>query len=606
MDVKVVRGAQANCLLADTAFIAEWADLADGCPWATSFQTPAFCQKWYSIYRQPFEAVLVLSRDAAGRLIGLLPLALYRAEGNLVAAGSHQAEYQAWICLPELASSFACEAFEVLRREFPSKSLRLRYLPARTPLTFLSDQQNSGKTLLKSCRRPFMALGDGTEVEESFRKQGNKNRIRQLKRIGPVEFSRVTDPGEFAELLEDVVRYHDCRQLASHGSTPFLTDSRKKAFHLAMMNTPGLLHVTVLKVGDDVASVHLNIVRGKEVQLFLIAHSPMFARFSPGKLHVLHLARMLHQEGYERLDLTPGGDAYKERFATGADEVHNLTIFPSISHRMRGVAGARLENVTRAAMESARVNPLRLRSLAWKVSDLGLAGSIRRLARFGQEWTRSLLETRIYAYPASEAREMQVVAGIRRDCLSDLLAYKPAGSGLSRQEFLADAMTRFEQGQHVYTYVEGGRLLVFGWLAEEPAPNTLKEIALPPNSAAVLKFQICGSGSETDLSSLALRTMIRDAGRIEELQTIFIALAHTNLLALDLVRAVGFRYQASIFKRTRFGRRESWSQLAPRSPERRSDSKSGNANAMEIGEETPLLQSVEVVTASPHAHAISA
>ena len=115
MDVKVVRGAQANCLLADTAFIAEWADLADGCPWATSFQTPAFCQKWYSIYRQPFEAVLVLSRDAAGRLIGLLPLALYRAEGNLVAAGSHQAEYQAWICLPELASSFACEAFEVLR-----------------------------------------------------------------------------------------------------------------------------------------------------------------------------------------------------------------------------------------------------------------------------------------------------------------------------------------------------------------------------------------------------------------------------------------------------------------------------------------------------------
>jgi len=602
MDVKVVRGAHAHCLLADGAFAAEWAALAGECPWATAFQSPAFAREWYSIYRQPFEPVLVVSRDAAGRLNGLLTLALCRADGKLVAAGSHQAEYQGWLCLPELGSAFPREAFDLLRSEFPSTSLRLRYLPAKVPLGFLSEPLQSKMTLVKACRRPLMSLGDGSDVEASLRKSGNKNRLRQLKRIGSVEFKRITEPGEFANLLEEVVRYHDCRQLASHGSTPFLTDCRKKAFHLAMMTTPGLLHITVLKVGDQIASVHLNIIRSKEVQLFLIAHSPMLARFSPGKLHILFLAQMLRQEGYEQLDLTPGGDAYKERFANAADEVHTLTVLPSPARRMQGVVAAQIEHATRNALEAASIDPAGLRSLAWKFRDLGVPGLASRLLSFGFEWARSLSETRIYAYPAVKARALTAADGIRRDCLADLLAYRPAGSGLSRQEFLADAMARFENGQHVYTYVEGGRLLVFGWLAEEATEDTVREVALPPQSAAILKFQTCGGMSESDLSSLALRTMLRDAGQVDGLQTIFIALQDVNLAALDLVRAAGFNYQASIFKRTRFGRIEAWSQLAPHAAERRSPSNSADGSGdVDV---QPTLRLIRPVSPSTRAEAI--
>src|ERR1700722_11766330 len=139
MDLKVVRGTQAHTLLLDTAFIAEWEDLARACPWTTSFQSPAFAREWYSVYRQPFEPLLFVSRDGQGRLTGLLPLAWRRADGKLVAAGSHQAEYQAWLCLPELATAFPREAFDLLGKEFPSTSLRLRYLPSEIPLGFIFD-----------------------------------------------------------------------------------------------------------------------------------------------------------------------------------------------------------------------------------------------------------------------------------------------------------------------------------------------------------------------------------------------------------------------------------------------------------------------------------
>jgi hypothetical protein len=172
----------------------------------------------------------------------------------------------------------------------------------------------------------------------------------------------------------------------------------------------------------------------------------------------------------------------------------------------------------------------------------------------------------VYGYAAAGAASLQVPDLIRRDCLEELLTYQPIPRSPSRQEFLAAAMERLEAGQHVYTYVQGERLLVFGWLAEEASEDTLPGVRLPPRSAAVLEFQTFGKSPEHDLGTISLKTMLRDAARIPGLESIFIALPNTSLPALDAVKAVGFSYQASLFQKTRLGRRHQSVQMFSQAP----------------------------------------
>jgi CelD/BcsL family acetyltransferase involved in cellulose biosynthesis len=552
--IELLQGADAEPLLAGEAFRAEWLALIDGCPWATAFQSPAFVIDWYRAYRERYRPVLVISRDAQGRITGLLTLAVSATDGKLKVAGSHQAEYQAWICLAEQTKTFPRQALDLLRAAFPSAMLQFRYLPAQVPLGWLADRDQSRMAVLTPVRCPFMKFGDGSEIEESLRKSGNKSRLRQLKKFGAVEFSRVTDPAQFEPLLDEISRYHDCRQLASHGSAPFSTDPSKKAFHLALMNTPGLLHITVLRVGDQIASAHLNIIRNKEVQLFLIAHNPMLARFSPGKLHILFLARMLKQEGFQQLDLTPGGEEYKERFANAADTVHTLKVYPSFLRQSLGAAGMACEAKGRELLAKMNVKPAQLVSLASKARCLGPAGAAQSLFNVARSWTYSSREMQVYGFAAASARNLVVPDLIRRDCLEDLLAYQPDHSCMCRQEFMSAAVERLESGQHVYTYAQNGRLMVFGWLAEEAVEDTLAEIRLPSKSAAILEFQTFSRTPEHDLGVMSLRTMLRDAARNPELESIFITLSAKSLPALDAVKTIGFSYQASVFEQTRFGK----------------------------------------------------
>jgi hypothetical protein len=138
--IELVQAADAAALLADESFRAEWLDLQDRCPWATAFQAPVFVVEWYRIYRDQYQPVLIVSRDLKGQLVGLLPLAVSQADRKVKVAGGHQAEYQAWICLPEQAKTFPRQALDLVRQQFPSATLQFRYLPAAVPLGWLADR----------------------------------------------------------------------------------------------------------------------------------------------------------------------------------------------------------------------------------------------------------------------------------------------------------------------------------------------------------------------------------------------------------------------------------------------------------------------------------
>jgi len=104
----------------------------------------------------------------------------------------------------------------------------------------------------------------------------------------------------------------------------------------------------------------------------------------------------------------------------------------------------------------------RARELAGARAEALLAALQGRLARC---W--SLREFRMYGLPASEVRRPRAVQTCGRDAIDDLLLYRPfSANEMSTKEFLADAVQRLEEGQHVYTFAADGVLLHYSWLIE--------------------------------------------------------------------------------------------------------------------------------------------
>ena len=360
MPVEIIRGERARHLLSDDQFAADWSSLCEKCPWATAFQSPAFVATWYRAYRERAEPVLVTSRES-GRLRALLPLAYLPSRKQLAVAGTWHAEYHAWVCPPPLGDAFPAAAFPVIRREFPRHALTFLFLPPGAPTAWIGDRALRRRSLIKERRRPLMQFGDGHEIAASLAKSANKSRLKRLEKIGPVAFERITDPAEFEPLFDQIIRFYDARRLAVSGSAPFQNDPLKRTFHLEMMRAPDLLHVTVMKVGDQIASAHLGACGRREVQLGLVAHNPEFEKHSPGKFHILFLARMLLREGYVRLDLTAGGDPYKERFANAWDQVQALRVFPTATGKAAAALAATAEQAARKTLDLLHVSPARAR-----------------------------------------------------------------------------------------------------------------------------------------------------------------------------------------------------------------------------------------------------
>jgi CelD/BcsL family acetyltransferase involved in cellulose biosynthesis len=460
LDVDIVRGLPARALLADERFVQQWASLWSECPWATAFQTPGFARAWDETYSAQFEPVLVMSRNADGLLRGLLVLGYDASDNGLVVAGRYQAEYHAWICRESIRDTFAVDAIRVIQREFPGSALTFRYLPRGVPTGWMNDPSVARLCLLQSHRRPLLRFGDGSEIERSLGKGSNKSRLRRLEKVGAVRFRRITDAREFEAIFDDIIRLYDFRHGAVHGSDPFASAGRQKEFHVAMMKVPGLLHVTVLEVAGQLASAHFGAVGKGEVHLGTIVHDPGLAKHSPGKFLILFLSRMLMQEGHHQFDLTPGGDAYKERFANAWDEAQTLTVLPSAAARRKAQCKEQVKAVVKRALARRSMTPSQAKEavarLAWRAPRIPT-----RLLRRGWRWMRSSDELRLYAQQRGGDAET-----VSADPIAELLMYCATPASDSRQKFLSEALTRIEDGDQAVTLAADGRLKIVGWLTD--------------------------------------------------------------------------------------------------------------------------------------------
>lgn len=572
MKMHFLRGAEACALLVDEAFRAQWSALWHECPWATMFQSPAYVRTWYEVYQQAYEPLFVFSRDSEGRLCGLLTLAISGVNARLVAAGEIQAEYQVWISQPELGDTFPLQAVREIQRQLPAAVLRLSYLPPGAPVAWLKNRQMRRRHLICTHRRPLTRFGDGSAIAASLAKRTNKNRLRQIEKVGHVTFEHITDPRQMEGVIDTIIPYHDVRHMTFRGAAPFQEDPLRRTFALALLKIPGLVHLTVLKAGEHFVTAHLGAVKKNEVQLGLIAHNPRFARHSPGKFQILFLSKMLMQQGFEQLDLTAGGDPYKERFADAWDEVHTLALFPSLLSHARGKVAQTTKSMTRALLKCLRLSPNHARLCVDKVRSLRPFNIVGRWLRGVQSWISAGQEIQIYSFPAANVEPFESATFINRDVLGDLLLYQPDRRGPSRREFVSAAVRRIEQGEHCYTHVRAGRLLHCGWLAPHPsqelAGQMLPGYTLPPGSALIGDRQTFSADHAPEIDRISLRSMMEDAARDPAIRQILVAVPARDQHVRTLLEQIGFKQHGTLFQQTRFGLSRNWAVIHDSSEDR--------------------------------------
>jgi CelD/BcsL family acetyltransferase involved in cellulose biosynthesis/GNAT superfamily N-acetyltransferase len=554
--VQIFSQSDAERLIESAEFQSQWRALVSDCPWATALQTPGFARTWYECYKERFSPLIVLRYSAAGRMDGLLLLAVERATNRLTFAGGHQSEYNVWLALPG-EQTFISEALHSLSR-LGFASITFTYLPPGTPLDWLEPEWKT-RSSLRAVKRPLLTVSNPEPITESLTKKKNRRRLEKLLAGDALEFVELQSAAELDVYYDEIIDYCDFRQGAVHGSCPFRDDPRKRPFYRALMEQPGLMHVTVFKAGNRLLGAHIGVRNKDEVMLGVVAHSPFLAEHSPGKLHVLQLGLMMHNQGFARLDLTPGGDAYKDDRATEYDDAHVLTVFLDgkalASNRATGAGRNALKAIARVLhLDRDRVS--RLSSLA-KRALANPFRTLRALFRRAKKWAWASTEMRFYRVEAKQV-EPSAARSANRDSLHDLLSYRPGADDRSRSDFLSHALGRVLSGVHSYSVVKDDHLVHYGWLTEKSAPSFITEVQhsyeYPPNSAVMWDFYTHPAYRGQGLYSQTLKQILSDAAANPGTEFIYIAVLADNVASRKAIERVGFVYHESIARKTRFGK----------------------------------------------------
>jgi CelD/BcsL family acetyltransferase involved in cellulose biosynthesis len=494
--------------LADSTFRLAWENLYQKCPWATGFQSSRFVTVWYDIYRPQYTPVILSCFDSDGELVGLLALAYATSCKKLVGAGGPQAEYQVWIASTENSDEFMRRALEKLHSEFPGYSLHLKYIPSGAPLEALRSYRSFSRYCqLISYPRPYVLI-DAETARKNLKNKGNRYRLNRLKRLGEVSFEKVTGSDRFAPLLDEYIRQYDFRQASMYGCPPFRNDPLKKQF-VSMQFESGLLHATVMRVGDETVSIHLG-AKDKKSVLTGMAHSPKFSSFSPGTLHTDMLCLELANEKIAFFDLTPGG-SYKSRIASHSDEV-----FEVYSGNYLAIAGQSLganyaRTVGRKCIETLGLSPTVVR--------LALGRLRKKYLGSMQGWFQLFRRTRYCVYYGRVSSWMlpQSAPAPAKNSLDHLLSYDERTSSKTYQEFQHTAMRRLEIGRQVYTSTRDGILLFCVWVnasgeLEQDFPITQK-LQVPEKALVLYDFYVHPRARNDPACRVFLQEVLGDLAR---------------------------------------------------------------------------------------------
>ncbi|MGH8626260.1 MAG: GNAT family N-acetyltransferase, partial [Gammaproteobacteria bacterium] len=392
-------------------------------------------------------------------------------------------------------------------------------------------------------RRP-LAMLDPADIKASFAKKSNKSRFNRLKRLGRLEFRRLTDPAEFERIYDEFIVYYDFRQGAVHQATPFRQDPLKREFHRALFlaSATDERHLTVTYLDGRMIAAFWGSVSGKMVHLGMLVHSPLLGEHSPGKLHLMLLADHLLKEGKEVLDMTPGGAPWKERFANAHDDVADVLLYRSAFARKRIEMQARLLQEANRCAARVGVQPAHIRGVLAKLTSIRSSLAVNRASEDR--------ELRVYRADRAVGNRSSCDTQIACNSVSHLLCFEGGGPSQSRDVFLSDALSRLERGETVYTMCSDDRLAHCCWMIRNQTKLHMAEVQqsvqLPPRSVVLCNYYTHPDFRTAECYRAMFETMLAEAYTDISTRHVFIAMPAENLPMRNLIEALDFQYRGSL------------------------------------------------------------
>ncbi len=483
MNIRLLQGDQASQLLSEESFLATWRELLARCPWATGFQSPEFVNTWYLHYREQYEPIVLMGCNDDDSCAGLFMLARQRGSNTVVPAGSWQAEYQSWIASEQTGDDFILKALQTLDEALRLPSLVLRYVPAGAPMRWLQESAIRSRAHVQAFRRPLMDLNE-EGIRGSLRNSGNKRRLKQLRAHGELRLEQFKCPDDLLKHMDRIETFHDLRHAEVRGSCPFQNDPFKRTFHMALMNHPALVHCVAMMAGDEMVSAHFGIRTGAQLQLGLLSHHPGFAVTSPGKILMYLLGLMLLEQGVSQIDLTAGGEAYKERFANAWDTVYVVNVHASHSRRRIAELKSSATGLLRRGLTQAGVS-VHAASAATDLFPRNRRSSVlQKVTTYDLKAHAMVLELPDTIEAPTVDRDVQV------DAFSELLRDGAHHSRWTRRKTFSAVVGRFERGEHSFSISRNGALGHIAWLREKLSKEDVAQLPMIREPAALLS-QVC-------------------------------------------------------------------------------------------------------------------
>lgn len=536
-NVEILEGSEALNLLTREEFLVQWDALYHDCPWATVFQSKEFVGTWFKLYQIKYRPIIVKATQN-GKLNGLLTLAMLD-KGELHGAGGKHAEYQTWLSEEKNAESFIKLALSGLRKKYPGSDIKLKFLPERTPLAWVkTDPIWRNRCVLRAFDQPLLIV-DEDGINNELRKKNRREKINRLKRQGDLKFERIQNLRHFNSVFETIVAQYDFRNGARYNKIPSQTDPLRNKL-IQELYKLNLLHATILKVNDEIIAASIIAIGNKWLHLWGISsYSPSYAKYSPSILHFLMLGRMLIDEGFVTLDLTPGDDPYKQELATSKVTAYELCVAGSITSLLKSTAVNLLWN----KLAGAGINRKVLKDLFIKKLHLVRYNGWTSLVLTSKNRTDATRACTYLVLLIKDTGNFREVKRLNRNNLNDFLAYAPTKGEKSRWEFLEEAMKRFEAGQCSYTFVQEGALILCLWVAPSKILQSIPRFALldttHPDKNCVLLNVYYHTSCEGKLDKL-LQAFLFEAVQPTETSQIFATVDDIHTPLYQALLAIGF------------------------------------------------------------------
>ena len=397
-------------------------------------------------------------------------LAWERSQQVLTHAGHDNAEYFGWLSVPELNTKFLIDTVQLVGKHFAIRTWRWRWLaPGISPAPFHHLEAIKVYASVETRHSLIWNLNDPEKLSKLKKSSSNKSKIKRLQKKGELKFRVITDEEETFRLLETVKYQCDFRQEAINSIRPFADNPQKIAFNAALQKYPGTFHMSGLWIDDELLAFHLGICDKKRVCLGTISFDPSESKNSPGTLLMIKLAEELTLQGFEIFDLTPGTDAYKERFANGQEDVFRPTLSISPLAKITGHAKSSALEVARKILPVFKID---IQAVVTRKNNLtNLFRRIRQLSIFQMAHLvgKRIIDIHhlyIYRCDFNSKPGFKYQEPINLQQYSDLMSYKDQQPWLTRRDLLQDALSKFSNGETLYSVMQNDELTWFGWKAD--------------------------------------------------------------------------------------------------------------------------------------------